>query len=184
MKHSNVKETIQLETTNLIIKNGVKNTSLADIAKACNISKGTLYYHYSSKDELICDIARIHLKVITDSVIGCIQEIDNSSSDSMIILILEKIADIKVRGRIHMYLLCEAMTGNDKLKAQINTNYDEWKNTLKDEISKVAKSEKDADGLSSLLIAIVDGLVVQSLLKSSKEVPFENIANVLVDKFI
>ena len=54
MKQNNMKETILSAATDLIIKQGVKNTSLADIAKASNISKGTLYYHYSSKNDLIC----------------------------------------------------------------------------------------------------------------------------------
>ena len=52
MKQNNMKETILSAATDLIIKQGVKNTSLADIAKASNISKGTLYYHYSSKNLL------------------------------------------------------------------------------------------------------------------------------------
>ena len=44
MNQNNMKETILLTATDLIIKQGIKNTSLADIAKASNISKGTLYY--------------------------------------------------------------------------------------------------------------------------------------------
>ena len=33
-------------------KNGYQNTSLADIAKSAKISKGTLFYHYPSKEDL------------------------------------------------------------------------------------------------------------------------------------
>ena len=33
-------------------KNGFQKTSLGDIAKAAKISKGTLFYHYPSKEEL------------------------------------------------------------------------------------------------------------------------------------
>ncbi len=184
MKPNNMKETILSETTKLIIENGVRNTSLADISKACGISKGTLYYHYSSKDDLICDIAKMHLDVITDAVLDCVQGMgSNNTSENMITLILEKISTIKVRGRIHMYLLCEAITGNSKLKEEIKTNYSEWKNTLREEILKTTNNEKDADALSFLLVSIVDGLVVQGLL-DSKNIPYENIANVLVDKFI
>ena len=180
---NNMKEFIQSEATKLIITNGVKNTSLADISKACGISKGTLYYHYSSKDDLICDIATNHLKVITDSVIECIQSIENSESDKMIILILEKIADIKVRGRIHMYLLCEAITSNDKLKNKIKANYSDWRASLKKELMKTTNDNEKSDALSCLLVSIVDGLVIQGVL-SEENIPFENIANVLVDKFI
>ena len=116
MKQNNMKETILSAATDLIIKQGVKNTSLADIAKASNISKGTLYYHYSSKNDLICAIADMHLEVITKAVLDCVHGIGtDDSSINMVNLIMEKISSIEGRGRIHMYLLCEAITENDTL---------------------------------------------------------------------
>lgn len=180
--NNNMKENILLAATELISKNGVKNTSLADIAKAVDISKGTLYYHYSSKDELICDIANTHLDAITSAVLHCVQGMDSSdnSKEQMINLIMEKISDIEHRGRIHMYILCEAITGNEKLKEQIKLNYMEWRNTLKSEIIK--NGSDDAEALSFLLVSIVDGLVVQGLLKTEK-IPFESIANFLVTRW-
>lgn len=174
----NMKETILVKAIDLIAKNGVKNTSLADIAKAVHISKGTLYYHYSSKDALILDIANIHLEAITTAVLNCVKGIDSDNSkEQMISLIMEKIRDIKDSGRIHMYILCEAITGNNPLKEEIRVKYLEWRNTLKNEILKVGT--KDAEALSFLLVSIVDGLVIQSLLKTEK-IPFENIADFLV----
>ena len=40
----------------LILDKGANDFSLADLAKTMGISKGTLYYHYPTKDELILDI--------------------------------------------------------------------------------------------------------------------------------
>lgn len=178
MKPNNMKENILLAATELITKNGIKNTSLADIAKAVDISKGTLYYHYSSKDDLIADIANMHLEIITNAVLNCVQGLDSETSkDQMINLILEKISTIEDRGRIHMYVLCEAITGNDPLKTQIKIKYIQWRNTLKSEIIKTGT--KDGEALSFLLVSIVDGLVIQGLLKNEK-IPFESIANFLV----
>ena len=182
MKPNNKKENIILTTTELIKKNGIKNTSLADIAKAVNISKGTLYYHYSSKDDLISDIANVHLEIITNSVLNCIQSMDSKNSkDQIINLIMEKISDIEDRGRIHMYILCEAITDNEYLREKIKLKYIEWRNTLKSEILKMGT--KDAEALSFLLVSIVDGLVVQGLLKTEK-IPFESIANFLVNHWL
>ncbi|MEG2786830.1 MAG: TetR/AcrR family transcriptional regulator [Romboutsia sp.] len=178
MKPNNMKENILLAATELITKNGIKNTSLADIAKAVDISKGTLYYHYSSKDDLITDIANMHLEIITNAVLSCVQGLDSKTSkDQMINLILEKISTIEDRGRIHMYVLCEAITGNNTLQNQIKIKYIQWRNTLKSEI--INTGTKDAEALSFLLVSIVDGLVIQGLLKNEK-IPFENIANFLV----
>lgn len=179
MKPSNMKENILLTATELIKKNGVKNTSLADISKSVNISKGTLYYHYSSKDDLISDIANMHLEIITNSILNCVQGLDSENSkDQMINIIMDKISAIEGRGRIHMYILCEAITGNDYLREKIKVKYKEWRNTLKSEILKT--NTKDAEALSFLLVSIVDGLVVQGLLKTEK-IPFESIANFLVN---
>lgn len=183
--NNNMKKHILDIAINLITHNGIKNTSLSDISKAAGISKGTLYYHYSSKDDLIFDIADIHLNIITDAVLECVKNIEkNSSKDELINLILRKIATIGSTGRIHMYLLCEAITGNDSLRERIKVKYIQWRTTLQDEIYKnLSESIDEAEAFSFLLISIVDGLVVQSILKTEK-LPYEKIASFLVSKWI
>ena len=183
--NNNMKEHILDIAINLITHNGIKNTSLSDISKAAGISKGTLYYHYSSKDDLIFDIADVHLNIITDAVLECVKNIEkNSSKDELINLILRKIATIGSTGRIHMYLLCEALTGNDSLRERIKVKYIQWRTTLQDEIYKnLSESIDESEAFSFLLISIVDGLVVQSILKTEK-LPYEKIANFLVSKWI
>ena len=184
MKQNNMKDTILSKATDLIIKQGVKNTSLADIAKASNISKGTLYYHYSSKNDLICAIADMHLEVITKAVLDCVSKIDSDyNSSNMVNVIMEKISSIEDRGRIHMYLLCEAITENDTLRESIKIKYFEWRNTLKQEISKTVKDNNDAEAISFLLVSVVDGLVVQGLLKS-ETIPYENVASFLLKSWL
>ncbi len=184
MKQNNMKETILSAATDLIIKQGIKNTSLADIAKASNISKGTLYYHYSSKNDLICAITNMHLEAITKAVLDCVHGIgSDDTSVNMVNLIMEKISSIEGRGRIHMYLLCEAITENDTLRESIKVKYFEWRNTLKQEISKTVKNDKNAEAISFLLVSVVDGLVVQGLLKS-ETVPYENIASFLLKSWL
>ena len=184
MKQNNMKDTILSKATDLIIKQGVKNTSLADIAKASNISKGTLYYHYSSKNDLICAIADMHLEVITKAVLDCVSKIDSDyTSSNMVNVIMEKISSIEGRGRIHMYLLCEAITENDTLRESIKIKYFEWRNTLKQEISKTVKDNNDAEAISFLLVSVVDGLVVQGLLKS-ETIPYENVASFLLKSWL
>ena len=183
--NNNMKEHILDIAINLITHNGIKNTSLSDISKAAGISKGTLYYNYSSKDDLIFDIADVHLNIITDAVLECVKNIEkNSSKDELINLILRKIATIGSTGRIHMYLLCEAITGNDSLRERIKVKYIQWRTTLQDEIYKNLSEDIDeAEAFSFLLISIVDGLVVQSILKTEK-LPYEKIASFLVNKWM
>ena len=183
--NNNMKQSILRASTKLITKKGIKNTSLADIAKAVGISKGTLYYHYSSKDDIVCDIADIHLNIVTNAVLTCVQNMksENPNNDS-VKFIMDKISRIGKTGRVHMYLICEAITCNDTLKERIKLKYIEWRTTYKYEIQHtLGHSEKDSEALSFLIISIVDGLIVQSLLKT-EEIDFESISSFLVDRWI
>lgn len=179
---NNMKQSILLATTKLFTENGIKNTSLADISKDVGISKGTLYYHYSSKDDLICEIADTHLKVITKAVLDCVHNATTEHpKDQIIKSIVEKISTIEGTGRIHMYLICEAITSNDSLRERIRVHYIEWRSTLKLEIEKTFNDDSESsEALSFLLLSIVDGLVVQSLLKT-EQIPFEGIATFLIN---
>lgn len=183
--NNNMKENILKVAIDLITLNGIKNTSLSDIAKSTGISKGTLYYHYASKDDLIFDIADVHLNIITGAVLECVHNIESKSSkDELINIIMNKIAAIGSTGRIHMYLLCEAITNNDPLRERIKIKYIQWRTTLQEEIHKnLHESTKDSEALSFLLISIIDGLVVQSILKTEK-IPFEKIAEFLVNNWV
>ena len=59
-----------LETaTKLFIKEGYKNISMDDVAKACNVTKATIYYYYPTKGELytsalIAMMDRIKLSIL------------------------------------------------------------------------------------------------------------------------
>ncbi len=55
--------------TKLFIKEGYKNISMDDVAKACNVTKATIYYYYPTKGELytsalIAMMDRIRLSIL------------------------------------------------------------------------------------------------------------------------
>lgn len=51
-----VRDAILYTASSLFTQKGVHGTSLGDIAAEAKLSKGTLYYYYSTKDELIVTI--------------------------------------------------------------------------------------------------------------------------------
>ena len=55
-RKDNVKELILNATEQLMEKQKLADLSFATIAKAAGISKGTLYYHYKSKNDILFDI--------------------------------------------------------------------------------------------------------------------------------
>ena len=52
----------------LFIKKGYEATSVDDIAEAANVAKGTLYYHFKSKDEVLLGLSIGYLKRLSESV--------------------------------------------------------------------------------------------------------------------
>ena len=56
----------------MIGEKGVEKTSLAAISRAAGLSKGTVYYYYASKNELIFDIADLHMERITTALFDMI----------------------------------------------------------------------------------------------------------------
>ncbi|WP_297132528.1 TetR/AcrR family transcriptional regulator [Terrisporobacter sp.] len=180
-QNHSMKEKILLASIDLMTKNGINNTSLADIAKEVNISKGTLYYHYSSKDDIIFDIADNHLNIISEALFDCLDRINHHfTTEELVIIVLKNISNIERTGRIHMYLLCEAIIGNDALKERIGLKYVEWRTALEKQIMEIISDKSHAKAASFLLISIVDGLVVQAILKAEK-VPYGEIAKFLID---
>ena len=180
-KNHNMKEKILLTSIDLMTKNGINNTSLADIAREVNISKGTLYYHYSSKDDIIFDIADNHLNIISEALLDCLKKINfNFSTEEFVLVVLKNISNIESTGRIQMCLICDAIMGNKSLRERIGLKYVEWRTTLEDQLNQIVTDKSQAKGASFLLMSVVDGLVIQALLKGEK-VPYEEIAKFLID---
>ena len=166
-QNQSMKEKILSASIKLMTQNGINNTSLADIAREVDISKGTLYYHYSSKDDLIFDIADDHLNIISKALLDCLSRINsNFTTEEFLLVVLKNISDIEGTGRIHMYLLCEAIIGNNALRERICIKYVEWRTALENQMLQIIEDKSHAKAASFLLMSIVDGLVVQGLLKA------------------
>lgn len=70
--------------------------------------------------------------------------------------------------------------GNDALRERIGLKYVEWRTTLENQMTQIMNDKSHAKGASFLLISVVDGLVIQSLLKGEK-IPYAQVAKFLID---
>jgi AcrR family transcriptional regulator len=59
-----VKEKITAESIRLFEKQGFTETSIQDIVDSLNVTKGTFYYYFSSKEELLMDIHRGYIDAL------------------------------------------------------------------------------------------------------------------------
>ncbi|KLU63209.1 HTH-type transcriptional regulator TtgR [Peptococcaceae bacterium CEB3] len=75
------KKKILESSIGIFAKKGIHQATLADIAAAAGISKGTLFYYYKSKGELLYDILDISTAEITDLITGVIQASNGQVSE-------------------------------------------------------------------------------------------------------
>jgi AcrR family transcriptional regulator len=176
----NTRQSILDAAGKLIAGKGLKSTSLADIAKEVGISKGTLYYYYSTKNDIIYDIADIHLTQITEELLSWIDNIDhNISPEEILKVVLEKIASAETRGKLHLYLISDAVTSNELLKQRFQEKYKEWRITLENGLRKVMKNRTvNFEVLSHVILAALDGFTIQWLI-GVERIPIEEIAKLL-----
>lgn len=167
-KNTNIKSEIIKSVEELINVNGVNAISLSDIAKKCNISKGTLYYYYSSKDDIVFDII---VKHIEDFKADFYNWLDRHRLDltpkRFISVVLYKGVKLFNRAKMHVFIINQCMKGNEVISNKFNELWIDMKNTLAEGVGLVFKDMKDKDLYSYLLMIIMDGLVVQEVMKTT-----------------
>ena len=164
----------------LILEKGIKDMSLKDIAKTAGISKGTLYYYYSAKEDIIYDIAERNMRQITDEILAWIKEDSETEPDAILRSLFQKVLAADTRGRLHLYLLNNALTSNEKLAENFCKLYVEWRAMLSDNLVKILPGEKEkADALSYLILAAIDGLMIQKMCGAS-EIPVSEIISLML----
>ena len=62
------REAILAGAAELFAHRGYQGTSMQDVAKACGLSKATLYHYYRDKDEMLASIADEHVSGLVELV--------------------------------------------------------------------------------------------------------------------
>ena len=177
-----VRQKILSAASDLMIKKGLKETSLKDIAKEAGMSAGTLYYYYSAKEDIIYDIADNNLRQITDGLLKWIDSVDADTSHEQILkTVFERILGAETRGKLHLYLISDAGTANSSLKQKFIERYEDWRKTLVFGLNKVFKTiDAGNESLAYLILAAIDGLIIQSMF-SEEPIPIDDIVKLIVN---
>ncbi len=159
------RERIVRTAARLIIENGVANTSLADIAREARISKGTLFYHFPSKADLIFDISERHMNRITQKIISWVNSTAGAlPADKMLRTVFDILLTSEKRGQIHVYLIQEALTAEPSLRKRFKEAYGQWRTTVESGLKRVLGEGRDYRVLSGIIVAAIDGFLIQNLL--------------------
>jgi AcrR family transcriptional regulator len=165
------REKIISSAARLIIKKGAENTSLSDIARESGISKGTLYYYYPTKSELIFEITNRHMKRLSEDIIHWVGSMSEDLPPEKILqAVYSLLTRASKRGRLHLYLIYDGIAGSDEATERVREIYQDWKNTVKEGLGKIIKDRENKDILAELILACLDGIFIQASL-GIKDIP-------------
>ena len=149
----------------LIGENGVEGTSLSDIAKDVGISKGTLYYYYSTKSDIVFDITDVHMTKITANIFDLIEKNKGDVSwKEMLKILFTTLLKSETRTRLHIYLIREILSGNEKLREQFQATYLNWFRMVEEGYLMITGDKQDISGEARSLVAVLDGYVIQAII--------------------
>ena len=159
------KQDIINATVNLINNENVENISLGDIAKAAGISKGTLFYYYTSKDLIFIDIIKKYLNELAGDFLVWI---DNSQKDTSIKRMTNYVVEFGARhgenrGKIHLYLIHKALSNEQQFMQLFRDNYVIWRDLLSMKLADRLHDAKLSEDYATLLLVLIDGIIVNDL---------------------
>lgn len=153
--------------TELFIEKGAPETSLADIAKRLGISKGTLYYYYSAKSDLVFAVTDTYMRHLTERLLSWVENLKVSMQPKDVVFtVLSELFSAKSRSKLHHYLISEAITNSEGLRLKLVEAYGQWKEMLKRGLTVVMPGEgsTEVEHYSSLLLMIITGGIVHTIL--------------------
>ena len=169
-------------TLELISTRDVNEISLADIAAAANITKGTLFYYYNSKELIFEDITVEYLNGLEERFYGWV---NNASKDTSFPRLAKYVLDFGARygerSKVHIYLVNKALSDNKQLCDLFREKYLSWREIIKRTVAERIDDKEKAEGYADLLLILIDGLIVQDLV-GIENVDTKKLVSLILDK--
>ena len=153
MANPGISDSIINTAAGFFAERGVRGTSLGDIAKQLGISKGTLYYYYPTKQDVVDTVAERVLRQIGDRIFAWV---DTISRDVDPTVALEDLCDALLGERellrVFIAINGSAEEGSD-LEAMLDRAMGEWNVML--EVGILRMQPAVADRMKRILAAIL-----------------------------
>lgn len=174
-----IRSELLVAASRLFIERGVQNTSLKDIAQACQISTGTLFYYYASKSDLIFDVTDQHFNQLTGQLMDWVSRAGQHEDPQIILqVVYETIVGDSLRGKLHHYLIEAAVSSQPEIRLKFRQKYAEWLRMIQLGLSQFLSGDQQM--LAQLILASLDGLVIQSIL-GLEDIPIKDITAFLAE---
>ncbi|MDL2234767.1 TetR/AcrR family transcriptional regulator [Christensenellaceae bacterium OttesenSCG-928-L17] len=167
---------IRATTAELFKSNGVHATSLGDIAQAVNLSKGTLYYHYPAKDELVLEIAEEHFSDMSADIFAWIDSLNQDvQAGPSILWLTNALLNDRERLRLHLALVLDALREESVLCEWLRIKQKEWRMLLDlGAIKMSGPAAKKFRSYSDVYFSLLDGFAMHLLLSGEADTSLIN----------
>lgn len=145
----------------LLAQKSLKEVTLAQIADHANVAKGTVYYYFKNKEDILFAIFDRYLadqwKQLNDWT-------SNAAKDTRLPRLIKYVLarDIDKTG-IRLHFIFEAADGNEVLRQKLMERYLKFEKEIAAKIQE-RQDNVDSDYLSWLALMVSDGLIIQKTL--------------------
>ena len=133
-RNDNVKEKILDAATGLLDTQTFADISLAEIAAAAGVSKGTLYYYYKNKTDILFDLTNRYLDRQWDELIAWTGNKDKDTSVHRLVKYVVERNTASAGMRLH--LIHAAMLGDEALRAKLIDRYAAFERLIAEKIAE------------------------------------------------
>lgn len=163
--NAGIREKILAATSRLLEARSFAHISLAEIAKAAGISKGTLYYYYNSKEALLFDIVEQYMSRLAYRLESWITDKSKDTSYRRLLRYAFQCGIYDQSGNLRLHLLAAAVAGDDSLREKLLQKYAYFHQVLAAHIH-ARRPGVDAGDVAWMVLTMMDGLLMQNQLQN------------------
>jgi len=161
--NDNIREKILKCATELLREKSFNEISLSEIAARAGVTKGSVYYYYKNKDDILYEIADGYLQQMYDELIAWVENKDKDTSLPRLLYFVLKRGYDDPGKSLRLHLTADAVDGNDELRKRLINRYSLFRKMIGDKIAE-RKPEADSEYCGWLVLTVIDGLMMQNLL--------------------
>lgn len=174
-KNASINEAAIECAVRLFAQNGVSGTSLGDIAKECDISKGTLYYYYPSKEMLVFACAEVCVRNFGDQVFVWMNSISPEASSDQV---CSELVSIFLEKSEYIHLLLALLTCNfDSVRTLLTSAFEEWRVML--EVGALHMPQPFSERLIRFSTAVIPQLIGFAITNTSADCAVKMLSDML-----
>lgn len=174
--NDNIREKILAAASELLKTRTFDQVSLSDIAKEAGVTKGSVYYYYKTKNEILYEIADSYLAILYSDLKSWIEDTGKDTSLPRLVKYALQRGEHDPGKGLRLHLTLEAVNGDEKIRQQLLDRYTLFRKELGRLVVQrllrknlpPEEAEKKEYFYGWLLVLLVDGMMLQNLMQNDE----------------